>query len=110
MKQKIINNINLLKEVIKEMNLKVKDEILFDKAIAISISEKISDEQRQRKDFKEFNKGFEKKQDTELATLKQLEVLKKIMKDIPKNISKQEAWKIISENSKKKNATQEEYI
>jgi hypothetical protein len=96
MGQELVKIIEELTETIDEMNLKVDDSTLFDCAIRILNTGKIQQN-------KEKNIGAINKQDKKqvLATEKQINLLKKWKVITPKDLTKQEASKVINERINK---------
>lgn len=87
--KKLKEIIEELKEIRTETKTKVSDEILFENAVKLFISKKISED---RKESKLDNELPNSKQP---ATKKQLWRLKQLKIEIPKDITKFEASKLI---------------
>ena len=97
MGRELVRIIEELTETIDEMNLKVDDSTLFDCAIRILNTGRI--QQNKEKNIGAINNKQDKKK--ELATEKQINLLKKWKIIIPKDLTKQEASKVINERINK---------
>lgn len=102
MKTKLINIINDLKLVKKETEITVRDEIIFQEAIKIHLTNEIGNQKKaypykkpEYKPDKTNISPYTKKEQP--ATEKQIYVIKKAGKEIPVGLTKKEATRIIGE-------------
>jgi hypothetical protein len=86
----ITENIKLLKEICKENNLKIKDDIILDLAVKIAVSDKISAE-------KKVYQPYNKQQPEQKASESQIKFLSQLGYEGNIDITKQQADEIIKE-------------